>query len=47
MNGNDLMIQDFKNVDNLVKELQLAREKSVLGEYEESVASFKIIMKKV
>jgi hypothetical protein len=41
-----MMIQD-NSVEELVKELQIAREKSVLGEYEDSLASFKGIMKKI
>ena len=43
---NDFMMND-NGINNLVKELQMAREQSVLGEYEQSLASFKIIMKKI
>jgi hypothetical protein len=36
-----------KSIDNLVKELQIAREQSVLGDYEESTRSFDNIKKKI
>lgn len=38
---------DNTNIDNMVKELQLAREKSILGEYESSFELFKFIMTKI
>lgn len=40
-------IQDFKNIENLVKELTLARENSMLGKYDESLKAFKDVLKKI
>ena len=40
-------ITDYRNVENLPKELLVAREKSILGQYEESEECFREIMKKI
>lgn len=40
-------IQDFKNIENLVKELTLSREHSMLGKYDDSLKGFKDVLKKI
>ena len=40
-------ITDYRNVENLPKELLVAREKSILGQYEESEECYREIMKKI
>lgn len=47
MFNNQPMQSDNQQIDNLVKELTLAREQSFLGDYEASLAQFKMIMTKV
>ena len=44
---NQIHIQDIKSIDNLVKELIIARERSVLGDYQESFKLFEVIQKKI
>jgi hypothetical protein len=44
---NQFHIQDTKTIDNLVKELIIARERSVLGDYQESYKLFQVIQKKI
>jgi len=41
------MISDNTDITNLVIELQMAREQSVLGQYTQSLESFQIIMRKI
>lgn len=45
--NNHNMVQDNQNVNNLAKELQMAREMAILGQYEESMSSFKQIVTKI
>ena len=45
--NNQNMIQDNQNVDNLAKELQMARELAILGQYDDAMSSFKTIVTKI
>ena len=47
MDHNSRAGADFRNVDQLPKELLVAREKAILGQYEEAQDCYKDIIKKI